>query len=189
MSTDPRRAEPARVPAPRRARPGRRAACLALAAALVLAGGIAGCGRRSNVSPLSFEELSDTTGITRGAPILTALEPYRITGDALRIRGRAELPDGTRLQITIAEAATGKRVDVVQVTVRDRKFETAPLWGERGPLPPALYRFVVETQFNPAWQPEQVLRATENGRSLHGPGMKRGTAGQPAFYLTEEHRL
>ena len=61
--------------------------------------------------------------------------------------------------------------------------------GSRGPLPVDLYRFDVLAHFNPAWQPEQVMRATHDGRSLRGPGITRGTGGQPAFFLREERRL
>ena len=59
----------------------------------------------------------------------------------------------------------------------------------RGPIPVDLYRFDVLAHFNSAWQPEDVLRATDGGRKLRGPGMTRGTAGQPSFVLHEERRL
>jgi hypothetical protein len=157
--------------------------------ALLLAGPV-GCGRRqARDSALSFEELSDTTGLARGAPILTSFDPYRITGQALRVRGRADLPDGTRLQVSIVRVATGETVLVAQMTVEDGAFETAPLMSPRGPFPVDLYRFDVLAHFNPAWQPERVLRATHDGRSLRGPGITRNRGGQPAFFLREERRL
>ena len=65
----------------------------------------------------------------------------------------------------------------------------AEIEATRGPLPVDLYRFDVLAHFNPAWQPEQVMRATHDGRSLRGPGITRGTGGQPAFFLREERRL
>ena len=105
------------------------------------------------------------------------------------MRGTASLPDGTRLQVSIVRVATGETVLVAQVTVEDGAFETAPLMGPRGPLPVDLYRFDVLAHFNPTWQPEPVLRATHDGRSLRGPGITRGTGGQPAFFLREERRL
>ena len=172
----------------RHARAPGRAFALLLGAILLAAP--AGCGRRqARDSALSFEDLSDTTGLARGAPILTSFEPYRITGRALRVRGTASLPDGARLQVSIVRVATGETLLIAQVTVEDKAFETAPLMGPRGPLPVDLYRFDVLAHFNPAWQPEQVMRATHDGRSLRGPGITRGTGGQPAFFLREERRL
>jgi hypothetical protein len=157
---------------------------------MILLIGPVGCSRRqARDAALSFEELSDTTGLAQGALILTSFEPHRITGQALRVRGTANLPDGTRLQVSIARAATGETIMIAQVTVEDMAFETAPLWGPRGPLPVDLYRFDVLAHFNPAWQPEQVLRVTHDGRSLRGPGITRGAGGQAAFFLREERRL
>jgi len=174
------------------ARPFRRdpwRACALLLAALLLVAA-AGCGRgQSRDSALSFEDLSDTAGLSHGAPILTSFEPYRITGQALRVRGTASLPDGARLQVSIVRVATGETVMIAQVTVQDRAFETGPLVGPRGPFPVDLYRFEVLAHFNAAWQPAQVLRATHEGRSLRGPGITRGTGGQAAFFLREERRL
>lgn len=165
-----------------------RAFALLLGAILLV--GPSGCSRRqARDAALSFEDLSDTTGLARGAPILTSFEPYRITGRALRVRGTASLPDGTRLQVSIVRVATGETLMIAQVTVEDRAFETAPLVGPRGPFPEDLYRFDVLAHFNPAWQPEPVLRATHDGRSLRGPGITRGTGGQAAFFLREERRL
>lgn len=159
-------------------------------AGLILLLGVTGCGRRSaQDTSLHFEDLADTTGLSRGAPILTSFEPYRITGDALRVRGAAQLPDGTRLQVSVVRVATGQTVAVAQMTVQGRSFESGPLFGPRGPLPVDLYRFDVLAHFNSAWQTEQVLRATHDGRSLRGPGITRGTAGQAAFFLREERRL
>jgi hypothetical protein len=152
--------------------------------------GMPGCGRReARDNALSFEDLSDTTKLSQGAPILTSFEPHRITGQALRVRGTASLPDGTRLQISVVRVATGEGIIVLQMKVRDGAFETDPFMGPRGPLPVDLYRFDVLAHFNSTWQPEQVLRATHDGRSLRGPGITRGTGGQPAFFLREERRL
>jgi hypothetical protein len=151
---------------------------------------LSGCGSKAERgTPLSFESLSDTSGLARGAPLLTAFEPYRLAGGAMRVRGRADLPDDTRLQISVVRVAANETVKVVQVTLRDGAFETAPFMGPRGPLPEDLYRFDVLAHFNPVWQPERVLRTTGGGRSLRGPGVTRGTAGQPAFFLQEEVRL
>lgn len=149
-----------------------------------------GCGQRhARDTTLSFEDLSDTTGLSQGRPILTSFEPYRIMGQALRVRGTADLPDGTRLQISVVRVATGKTILVTQMILEGKAFETEPLMGPRGPLPVDLYRFEVLAHFNPIWQPEQVLRATQDGRSLRGPGITRGRGGQPAFFLREERHL
>ncbi len=168
--------------------PGRRAALLALA--LLGLAVLAGCGRQGGRSSrLSFEELSDTTGLSRGEPILTAFEPYRLQGGAMRIRGKANLPDGTRLQLTVVRASIDRQVAVMQVIVQNGAFETPPFMSERGPLPPDLYRFDVLAHFNSVWQTDKVLRATDDGRSLRGPGVTRGTGGVPAIFLREEYRL
>ena len=160
-----------------------------LLGAILLVGPV-GCSLRQALdTALSFEDLSDTLGLSRGAPILTSFEPYRITGRALRVRGTASLPAGARLQISIVRVATGETLLIAQVTIEDKAFETAPLVGPRGPFPVDFYRFDVLAHFNAAWQPEQVLRATHDGRSLRGPGSTRGTGGQAAFFLHKERRL
>ena len=169
---------------------GRRWRLFALLLAVPLAAGVYGCGgRRPRESRLSFEDLGDTTGLSRGAPLLTSFEPTRITGGALLVRGTANLPDGTRLQISVTPGGAKTPVAVVQVTVSARAFETPAVFGPRGPLPPDLYRFEVLAHFNAAWQPPQVLRATDDGHALRGPGVTRGTGGQAAFFLREERRL
>ncbi len=173
-----------------RPRAGAPSRALALLVGAVLLIGPTGCTRRQQGGgALSFEDLSDPATLTRGKPILTSFEPYRITGQALRVRGSARLPDGTRLQVSIVRVATGEPLLVAQVTVERGSFESAPLMGTRGPLPVDLYRFDVLAHFNAAWQTEKVLRATHDGRSLRGPGVTRGTGGQPAFFLREERRL
>ena len=95
----------------------------ALLLSVILLVGPAGCShRRTRDTALSFEDLSDTTGLARGAPILTSFEPYRITGQALRVRGTASLPDGTRLQVSIVRVATDETLLIAQVTVEDKSF-------------------------------------------------------------------
>ena len=172
---------------PGRSRAARRVPGLVLAVLVALA---PGCGRQQpRENRLSFEDLSDTLGLSKGAPLVRAFEPYRLAGGAMRVRGNVDLPDGTRLQISVLRVANGETVERLQVTVQDRAFETAPFMGPRGPLPPDRYRFDVLAHFNPAWQPDAVLRATHDGHSLRGPGVTRGTGGEAAFYLREERRL
>jgi hypothetical protein len=167
--------------------PGRRLLLLLVA---ILFAGAGGCERRqARETSLSFEDLSDTTGLSAGAPILASFEPVRITGGALLVRGLADLPDSARLQISVVRITTRETVGVTQVTVKNRSFETPAIFGPRGPLPIDVYRFEVLAHFNPAWQPASVLRATHDGRSLRGPGITRSRAGQPAFFLREERRL
>ena len=167
--------------------PGR---AFALLLGVIFLAGPTGCGQRSaRNSALTFEDLPDTAGLSHGAPILTSFEPYRITGQAIRVRGTAQLPDGTRLQVSIVRVATGETVMIAQVSVEDHAFETGPLVGPRGPFPLDLYRFDVLAHFNPVWQPGSVMRATHDGRSLRGPGITRSRGGQPTFFLREECRL
>jgi hypothetical protein len=179
-------------------RPNRAAACAWLpprtSVALLAALSVAGCGRGTShrSSELTFEELSklsDTTGLSIGRPLLTTFEPYRMTGGAMRVRGKLDLPDGTRVQITITSATTGRDVDQLQVTIQDRQFETAPFMSDRGPLPEDRYRFTLLAHFNSTWQPASVLDATDQGRRLRGPGMTRTSMGQATFILHEERRL
>ena len=82
-------------------RPGRhRRLVFALLAGL--AAGLAGCGGHDKpAQELSFEQLPDTTGLARGAPILESLEASRMTSGAVRVTGRVRLPDGTKLQVAI----------------------------------------------------------------------------------------
>ncbi len=168
--------------------PGRVVLVLLLGSLVALSS--ASCGRRSErARALSFEQLTDTTGLTGGGPILLSLEPYRITGRAVRVRGSVALPDGTRLQVAIVRVSTGETLITAQATIEKSAFETPPLMTDQGPLPEDLYRFEVSAQFNQAWQPPEVLRATQNGLALHGPGMRRGTAGQTGFFLSQERRL
>jgi hypothetical protein len=152
---------------------------------------LAGCGRgeKDRPSSLGFEQLSDTAGITRGGPLLTAFEPYRMGNGAMRVRGKAEFPDGTRLQISIYRKSGHVMVQGVQVTIADRSFDSPPLIGERGPLPLDDYRFEVRAFFDENWQPGEVLRATDDGRTLRGPGITRDQRGRAAFLLEREARL
>ena len=160
-----------------------------LFAATLLA--LAGCGRSESdrSSSLEFERLSDTAGITRGAPILGAFEPYRMSSGAVRVRGTAELPDGTRLQISIYPRNGHEMVQGVQVTIADHRFDSPPVIGDRGPLPAGDYRFELHASFTETTQPPDVLRATDRGRTLRGPGITRDRLGRPMFVLTREVRL
>lgn len=158
---------------------------------LVLAAVVAGCGGRESrdEAPLVFDDMSDTSQLSKGAPLLTRIEPYRMDNGALRIRGRIDFPDGTRLQITMVDQERHQQVGRWQMTVEDGRFDSPPILGANGPLPTSLYRLEYLAHFNEAWQPKSVLEATRNGRTLRGPGVTRSRQGPGAFFLVEERRL
>ena len=160
-------------------------------ALIALALALLGCGRRSahDATPLVLEELGDTSGVSQGRPLLTRIEPYRMASGALRIRGALEVPDGTRLQVSIYNGRRNEMIGRWQMTVQDRRFDSPPILGPGGPLPRGLYRLEYLAHFNPAWQPASVLAATDRGRRLRGPGVTRDRQGEGAFYLVEERRL
>lgn len=147
----------------------------------------AGCGRTKDTeAKLTFEQLADTAGLSQGRPILTGLETFRIDGGALRVRGSADLPEGTRLQIAIRRPNERSTVAMAHVEVHGRQFESPPLVGEFGPLPKERYRFEVTARFTPDWQPSTVLRATGDGKTLRGPGITRDRNGDAMFFLSKE---
>lgn len=162
--------------------------CLLLFALVAL---VSGCGNRSTheSKPLVFEELGDTSSLSKGEPLLTKIEPYRMDNGALRIRGRLDFPDGTRIQITIMDQEKHEQVGRWQMTVQDHQFDSPPILGPKGPLPTRLYRLEYLAHFNEAWQPKSVLEATDDGRNLRGPGVTRSRQGPGAFFLVEERRL
>jgi hypothetical protein len=157
---------------------------------VVLALAATGCGRGTHRSTeLSFEQLSDTAGLSQGRPLLTTFEPYRMPGGAMRVRGQLDFPEGTRVELTVTRVGTGEDVARLQVAIEERHFETAPFMGERGPLPEDLYRFTLLAHFNSTWQPASVMNETGGGQRLRGPGITRSAMGQATFVLHEERRL
>ncbi len=160
---------------------------LCLGAACVPA--LAGCGREKPRQELTFERLPDTTGLSAGAAILERFEPYRTSNGAVRVAGDVRLPDSTRLEIVIRAPGGAVSVAMSQVVVLGGKFDTPPMLGENGPLPEGEYRFELLSHFDADWQPARVLRATANGRGLHGPGITRARNGDAALFLTREGRL
>lgn len=165
---------------------------LATASALAaLVAAAPGCGRRQahSGSDLQFETLSDTSGLSQGPPLLVTFEPYRMANGVMRVRGEMNLPEGTRIQISIFRARDGGLINRLQMPVLNRRFDSPPLIGPRGPLPVDDYRFEVLAHFNEAWQPPEVLTETDGGRSLRGPGVVRGAQNTPAILLTREKRL
>lgn len=145
------------------------------------------CGKsREPSQALTFEQLPDTAGLSQGRAILTELEPERMAGGAIRVRGGADLPEGTRLQLSIKRPGERTTVAMAHVEVHDRQFESPPLMGEYGPLPEARYQFEVSARFTPDWQSASVLRATGDGKSLRGPGITRDRNGDAMFFLSKE---
>jgi hypothetical protein len=159
------------------------AACLGL----VLLGG---CGKGDDggarQGDLTFQRLADTTGLSAGDPIVESFEAYRMDSGALRVKGRARLPDGTRIRVTIRRPGRRDVLALVQVELSEGAFDSPPIIGSKAPLPKDDYEFEISAQFTPDWQPAAVLRATDSGRSLRGPGITRTQVGGAMLYLVEE---
>jgi len=156
-----------------------------------LSAGLAGCGggHEKPAQELSFEQLPDTTGLTRGAPVLESLEASRMTSGAVRVTGRVRLPDGTKLQIAIKQPGGRVSVAMAQVYVQGERFDTPPLLGENGPLPRGEYHLELLGHFDHDWQTGDVLRAMGGGANLRGPGITRARDGSAALYITQEAHL
>jgi len=158
------------------------------AAFLVLAP--AGCGKAKPAEheTIEFESMPDSATLTQGKSLLTSFEPYRASDGALRARGRLDLPDGTRLQLSV-KRGDGIELGRVQLNLLGGGFDTPPIF-DQGRVPPTdRYHFDLSVQFNRVWQPEQVLSATGNGLELRGPGMHRGNHGEAIFSTSLERRL
>ena len=156
-----------------------------------LSAGLAGCGggHEKPAQELSFEQLPDTTGLTRGAPVLESLEASRMTSGAVRVTGRVRLPDGTKLQIAIKQPGGRVSVAMAEVVVQGERFDTPPLLGENGPLPRGKYQLELLGHFDHDWQTGDVLRAMGGGATLRGPGITRARDGSAALYITQEAHL
>jgi hypothetical protein len=157
---------------------------------------LAGCGRRETHAPgtsaitlRELDSLRDTTGLSRGAPLIDHMEPYRMTSGAIRVRGNLDLPAGTVVQIAVARAGERWPLARTQFALAGRRFDSPPIIGARGPLPPGTYRFELVTTFDPSQQSAEVMRETDAGRGLRGPGVTRDLDGHAAFSHTEERRL
>jgi hypothetical protein len=166
---------------------------LAAAVSALAAAPLAGCGKQASdeheALGFEFDSTADSASLARGRAILTEFEPYRASDGAMRARGRLEMPDGTRIQVSVRRRSDGREVGRTQVALQaGGHFDTPPL---RGPAtaPTDDYRFEISVQFNRIWQPEQVLARTRSGLELSGPGMKRGAHGEAIFSLTTDARL
>jgi hypothetical protein len=152
---------------------------------------VAGCGRaeKAKRSEVSFETLSDTSGLAQGATLLTDFEPYRLPNGLVRVRGTVALPEGTRLQVSIYRKRDHAMVARLQTLVNQSRFDSPPVLGPRGPLPTDLYEFELLTFFSDTWQTPQVMAASGRGLDLRGPGISRDAAGHAMFRLAREARL
>jgi len=164
-----------------------------LVAALATLLSLQGCGRKQPEPShdLSFENVRepDTSGLSKGRPLINTVEAYRGGSGVLRVRGRVSFPDGVRIQVSIYPQGSKQLVNRLQVIVQDHRFESPPIIGPQGPLPRATYRIEYLALFNDAWQGEAVMRRIDGGRDLRGPGITRDRVGGAAFYLVEERAL
>lgn len=168
---------------------------VALAAAALLPAvlAISGCGGQKAAEQetlgFEFDSSPDSAAIAQGRPLLTDFEPYRASDGRMRVRGRFDLPDGARLQISVKRRADGREVAREQVLLVAGAFDSPPINSMGSVLPEDDYSFELSTEFNRVWQPENVLAATRSGLALSGPGMARGGHGEAIYRLTIEKRL
>ncbi len=162
-----------------------RIATLALLTAVLLAG----CSREKPAEKLSFENLSDTTSLSEGAPLLESFQAYRMQNGAARVHGVLRLPDSTKVQVAIKKPGGGVSVAMTHVVVIGGTFDSPPMLGDQGALPKATYQYEISVHFNPDWQPLRVLQATNDGRALRGPGITRARNGEAVLFLTREGTL
>jgi hypothetical protein len=155
-------------------------ACLLLSAS--------GCGRSRSAGGdgLTFEQLADTTGLSQGPALVDSVAVERMDGGAFRLHGRVKLPDGARVRVEFHGAGRAGALLATQCVVQDGGIETPPLMPSSGPLPPGTYRVELSARFGPGEQPAEVLRSTDAGRALRGPGMTRTRTGEPMFWMSQE---
>ncbi len=158
-------------------------ACFAL---LVLAG----CGARGDSSagdsPLTFERLTGSPLFSNDGPVLDRLDAFRMSDGALRVKAVARLPEGTRTQVAIKSGPDHAALVSVNALVRHGEILSPPMMTETGPLPAGQYQFEISAQFAAGWQSPQVLRATDHGKRLKGPGTLRTRGGGTMVLLAEE---
>jgi hypothetical protein len=154
---------------------------------------IAGCGsqQRRDEPTLRFRRLDplrDTTGISRGAPLLQTFDVQRDGAGALRAEGRLDLPEDTRLELIVYRPGGAQVLGRTQFTLHDGHFESPPVLGAGGPLPVGVYHFQLRGRFDPDVQSPQVMRAVGNGHRLRGPGIIQIGSGMVAFVHDLEAR-
>lgn len=155
--------------------------------ALAVLAGCDGRGKSSaSDSALTFERLPDSSGFANDGPVQESFEAYRLPDRALRVKARLRLPDGTRAQVAIKAGEDHATLVSVEAVVRGGELESPPMISTTGPLPVARYQFEISAQFLPGWQSPGVLRATDDGKSLRGPGTLRTRGGGTMVLLVEE---
>jgi hypothetical protein len=152
------------------------------------------CGRDEPERPrtLVYEDIdspAETAGLTGGRALLGTFEPYRLPDGLLRVRGALRMPDGVKLQLTIDPEGGGPVLAQTQFAVENGRFHSPPLRADTGPFPAGVYRLELMTLFDTAWQTAEVMRATDDGKRLRGPGMTRGANGVAAFLHVEDRRI
>ena len=153
---------------------------------------LAGCSSRQKndeTSELHFDMQADTVHLSEGPRVLEGVEATRERGGALRMRGHLAFPDGARIEISVYRHDEDELLGRVQVLTESQRFESPPIMGSNGPLPRGAYRIEYRALFNAAWQSPDVMRRTDDGRTLRGPGITRDRIGGAAFYLIEERTL
>jgi hypothetical protein len=94
-----------------------------------------------------------------------------------------------RIQVTVFAKGGSHALARGHAVTDGGAFETPPLMGGDGPLPVADYRIELLALFIANAQTAEVLRRTDDGRALRGPGMTRDRAGAAAYFVTDERRL
>jgi hypothetical protein len=156
---------------------------------------IVGCGSqpREDSSNVTFESLdpkSDTTGISHGESLLREFDVERDGAGAMRAKGRMDLPDATVLELYIyPPGASTEVLGRTRFSLRDRRFDSPPVFGPGGPLPVGSYHFQLIGRFDPDIQPPQVMTALGKGSRLRGPGIMRSRSGTIIFVHDQEARL
>ncbi|MCE9626347.1 MAG: hypothetical protein K8R56_00335, partial [Candidatus Eisenbacteria bacterium] len=118
-----------------------------------------------------------------------SFEPSRMKNGAVLVHGKLRLPDSTKVQVAIKKPGSTVAVGMVHVWVIGGVFDSPPILGDAGPLPKGDYAFEITVHFNADWQPPRVLRESNNGQSLRGPGITRARNGDAALFLTREGSL
>ncbi len=154
---------------------------------------IAGCGSQpsrkgSDLRLQRLDQGGETTGISRGPALLEAFDVERDGAGALRAHGQLDLPEDTELELIVYAPGGARVLARTEFALHDRRFESPPLFGAGGPLPTGVYHVQLRGRFDPDLQPPQVMKAVENGRALHGPGIIRIASGTVAFVHDQEVR-
>ena len=155
--------------------------------ALALLAGCDGRGKPSaGDSGLTFERLTDMTGLSNRAATVESFDAYRLPDSSLRVKARVRLPEGTRVQVAVKSGPGGAALAVVRAMIMRGEIVSPPMIAESGPLPVGRYQFEISAQFTAGWQSREILRVTHDGKSLRGPEIVRTPNGGTMFWLVQE---